>query len=52
MTRTGKSQTVKNLCREANKYPLVEIKGSSLTPRLKVAMNVLEKFQYTISYVE
>jgi len=52
MTRTGKSQTLKNLCRESDKYPLVEIKGSSLTPRLKVNMNVLEKFQYTISYIE
>ena len=52
MTRTGKSQTVKNLCWESNKYPLVKIEGSSLTPRLKVAMNVLEKFQYTISYLE
>lgn len=52
MTRTGKSATVKNLCWEANKYPLIKIEGSSLTPRLKVAMNVLEKFQYTISYLE
>ncbi|CAG8773348.1 27403_t:CDS:10, partial [Gigaspora margarita] len=35
MTRTGKSAVMKNLCFEANKYPLVIVKGSSLTPRLK-----------------
>jgi len=50
--RTGKSATVKNLCFEANKYPLVEVKGSSLTPRIKSKLKVDEKFYYTISELE
>jgi hypothetical protein len=52
MTRTGKSATVKNLCFEANKYPLVKIDGSSLTPRIKSKLKVDEKFYYTISELE
>ncbi|CAI2189541.1 10684_t:CDS:2 [Funneliformis geosporum] len=46
---TGKTATTQNICFKANKYPLVEIKGSSLTPRIKVKMNVAEKFYYTLN---
>ncbi|CAI2182455.1 11661_t:CDS:10 [Funneliformis geosporum] len=48
---TGKTATMKNLCVRANKYPLVEIKGSNLTPtELDQSSEILplQKFAYTI----
>jgi hypothetical protein len=46
---------MKNLCYRANKYPLVEIKGSNLTPTesdQKAEILPLQKFAYTISELE
>jgi hypothetical protein len=52
---TGKTATMKNLCYNADKYPLVEIKGSNLTPTeadQKAEILPLQKFAYTISELE
>lgn len=52
---TGKTRTIQNVCYEANKYPLVEIKGSSLTPTKEdqeSKLLPLKKFVYTISELE
>jgi len=52
---TGKTATMKNICVRANKYPLVEIKGSNLTPtELDQSSEILplQKFAYTISELE
>ncbi|CAI2186443.1 10001_t:CDS:10 [Funneliformis geosporum] len=49
---TGKTATMKNLCVRSNKYPLVEIKGSNLTPtELDQSSEILplQKFAYTIN---
>jgi len=52
---TGKTATMKNLCVRADKYPLVEIKGSNLTPTQadqNAEILPLQKFAYTISELE
>ena len=52
---TGKTRTIQNICYEANKYPLVEIKGSALTPTKEdqeSKLLPLKKFVYTISEIE
>lgn len=52
---TGKTATVKNICVKSNKYPLVEIKGSALTPTKEdqdSKLLPLKKFVYTISELE
>ena len=52
---TGKTATMKNLCYRADKYPLVEIKGSNLTPTeadQRSEILPLQKFAYTISELE
>ncbi|CAJ0747802.1 1575_t:CDS:10 [Entrophospora sp. SA101] len=49
---TGKTATIKNVCVKANKYPVVEIKGSALTPNKEdqeSGLLPLKKFQYTIT---
>ncbi|CAG8794671.1 17594_t:CDS:2, partial [Racocetra persica] len=49
---TGKTATVKNVCVKANKYPLVGIKGSALTPTKEdqeSKLLPLKKFVYTIN---
>ncbi|CAI2182395.1 1390_t:CDS:2, partial [Funneliformis geosporum] len=49
---TGKTATMKNLCFRANRYPLVEIKGSALTPTKEdqeSKLLPLKKFVYTIT---
>ncbi|CAH1765999.1 15199_t:CDS:10, partial [Entrophospora sp. SA101] len=50
---TGKTATIKNVCVKANKYPVVEIKGSALTPNKEdqeSGLLPLKKFQYTITF--
>ena len=52
---TGKTATVKNVCYNSDKYPLVTIKGSSLTPTKEdqeTGILPLKKFAYTISELE
>lgn len=52
---TGKTATMKNICVKANCYPLVEIKGSNLTPTendQKAEILPLQKFAYTLSELE
>lgn len=52
---TGKTATVKNVCYKSDKYPLIEIKGSSLTPNKEdqeAGILPLKKFVYTISELE
>lgn len=52
---TGKTRTMQNICVQANKYPLVEIKGAALTPSKDdqdSGLLPLKKFQYTISELE
>ena len=52
--RTGKSIKVEQLVYEADKYPLVVIQGSTLTPKSrdqKVNVDLLLKFIYTISTI-
>ncbi|CAI2187186.1 6300_t:CDS:10 [Funneliformis geosporum] len=51
-TGTGKSATLKKLCVEVNKCPLVTVKGSSLTPTKQdydASFGPLQKFIYTIT---
>ena len=46
---------MQNICVETNRYPLVEIKGSALTPSKDdqdSGLLPLKKFQYTISELE
>jgi len=52
---TGKTRTIQNICYETDKYPLVEIKGSALTPTKEdqdSKLLPLKKFCYTISEIE
>jgi len=52
---TGKTATVKNVCYKSDKYPLVEIKGSALTPTKEdqeSGILPLKKFVYTLSELE
>nr|CAG8613618.1 15431_t:CDS:2 [Entrophospora candida] len=52
---TGKTATMKNICVRADKYPLVEIKGSNLTPTetdQSSEILPLQKFAYTIKTEE
>ncbi|CAI2191112.1 9817_t:CDS:2, partial [Funneliformis geosporum] len=52
---TGKTETMRNLCVKANKYPLVVVAGSDLTPTdadQKAEILPLHKFAYTISEEE
>jgi len=52
---TGKTATMKNVCVRANCYPLVEIKGSNLTPTesdQSAEILPLQKFAYTLSELE
>ncbi|CAG8608407.1 5801_t:CDS:2 [Ambispora gerdemannii] len=52
---TGKTATMKNVCIKANMYPLVEIKGSNLTPTesdQSAEILPLQKFAYTLSELE
>jgi len=52
---TGKTATMKNICFRADKYPLVEIKGSNLTPTeadQRAEILPLQKFAYTVSELE
>jgi len=49
---TGKSITVEKLAYKSDKYPLVVIQGSALTPKLpdqRYSIAVFEKFIYTIA---
>ncbi|CAI2182008.1 6374_t:CDS:2, partial [Funneliformis geosporum] len=49
---TGKTRTIQNICYTANRYPLVEIKGSALTPTKEdqdSKLLPLKKFVYTIN---
>ncbi|CAG8442308.1 3948_t:CDS:10 [Ambispora leptoticha] len=49
---TGKTETMRNLCVKTNKYPLVVIAGSDLTPTeadQKAEILPLHKFAYTIT---
>jgi len=46
---------MKNVCVRGNNYPLVEIKGSALTPTEEdqtASILPLEKFAYTLSELE
>ena len=52
---TGKTATMKNVCIKSNVYPLVEIKGSNLTPTesdQSAEILPLQKFAYTLSELE
>lgn len=52
---TGKTETMRNICVKANKYPLISIAGSDLTPTdsdQKAEILPLHKFAYTISELE
>ena len=52
---TGKTETMRNLCVKADKYPLVVVAGSDLTPTdadQKGEILPLHKFAYTISELE
>lgn len=52
---TGKTATMKNICARADKYPLVVILGSNLTPTesdQSAEILPLQKFAYTISELE
>ncbi|WNE40757.1 MAG: hypothetical protein mread185_000214 [Mycoplasmataceae bacterium] len=52
---TGKTATMKNLCVKADRYPLVVIQGSNLTPTesdQSAEILPLHKFAYTISELE
>jgi len=54
-TGTGKTATMINLCVRANKYPLVAVAGSDLTPTdtdQDAEILPLHKFAYTISELE
>lgn len=52
---TGKTATMTNICVRADKYPLVVLKGSNLTPTesdQSAEILPLQKFAYTISELE
>lgn len=52
---TGKTEAMRNLCVKANKYPLVVVAGSDLTPTESdqtAEILSLHKFAYTISELE
>lgn len=52
---TGKTETMRNLCVKADKYPLVVVAGSDLTPTeadQSAEILPLHKFAYTISELE
>jgi len=52
---TGKTSIVRKLAYEADTYPLIEIKGSNLTPRKEdneIGIDPLNKFIFTLCDIE